>query len=309
MTTRGGGCRTETHISRGELADQLGSTILFIVVALPTMFFWLLYVAAAGIDQWLHKEDWFIRAAGIELVALPLAALAAAVLRWGMEVIDEPHEGRYSLWLPLLGTAAPCVVMWSSWVGVLALPLVALGALATGFLREAILEARASGPDAIDEPRENNTPWVPWLGAALAFAVVVYLVWSWAPPQTLVGPSQFGVARWVGTALVAGVGYFGMIFFPRLTASLAGAVVGPALFAVVGYILFPSFMQGPEGRTADILALASVVGATVVATAMPLAIASSERFRRSLLSYVVWTGVLTFCLAVFGTINRTYFFS
>lgn len=169
--------------------------------------------------------------------------------------------------------------------------------------------AARSSVGVINEPSENNAPWLPWVGAAVAFAVICYLAWSWLPPQTLVGPSQFGVVRWAGTALVAGVGYLGMIFFPRLTASLAGAVAGPALFGVVGYILVPSFMRGPERPLADILAIGSIVGVFLTVTAMPFLIAFSQRVRVHPLSYAVWTGALTFWSAVFGTVYRTYPFS
>ncbi|MYD66046.1 MAG: hypothetical protein F4X26_08750 [Chloroflexi bacterium] len=292
-----------------EQVDRLGSAVLFFVVVIPTMFFWGFIVAAEGIDNWLHNASgWYTPAAGIELVVVPLAALVAGRLHWGMEAIDAPGES-HSLWPPLLGTAVVCAVMWWLVVGVVAFMVVPSAAIAAGALRERTAGRGVPLPRVIDEVRENTTPWLPWLGAAVAFAVICYLLWSWAPPQTLVGPSQFGVVRWLGAALVAGVAYLGMVFFPRLTVSLAGAVAGPALFAVAGYILFPSFMQGPEGRAAVILAWASLVGALVVVTAAPLLIAYSEPFRQRALSYAVWTGALTFCLAVFGTINRTYLFN
>ena len=114
------------------------------------------------------------------------------------------------------------------------------------------------------------------------------------------------MARWITTALLVIVAYLGMIFFPRLTASLAGAVVGPAVFAVVGYILFPSFMRDPEGGLAEALVVASNVGVTLVATAMVLVIAYSETVRQRPLTYAVWAGLLTFCMAVSGTFNGTY---
>ncbi|MXW34398.1 MAG: hypothetical protein F4Z60_01880 [Chloroflexi bacterium] len=124
-------------------------------------------------------------------------------------------------------------------------------------------------------------------------------------PQALIGPNDFGVARWIGTAQLVIVAYLGMIFFPRLTASLAGAVVGPAVFAVVGYILFPSLMRDPEWHLADTLVVASHVRVTLVVTAMVVVIAYSETLRQRPLTYAVWAGVLTFCMAVSGTFNGT----
>lgn len=291
----------------GQLVYDLGSAVLFVVAALPTIFFLFVFVWADGIDNWLHDEWAGVQhRTGIELVVFPLAALAAGVLRWGVEVIDARGASR-GLWLPLLGTAAVCILMWLVWLEVAAsLVILALLAIAAGVLWQAAREeARVSAAEATDWPRESSTPWVPWVGAALAFAVIAFVVWSWAPPQTLVGPREFGVARWVGTALLAATAYLGMIFFPRLTAAMAGAVAGPALFAVVGYILFPSLMQDPEGRLVGTLVTASVVVATLVVTAALFAITFSERLRRHPLSYAVWTGALTFCLAVSGTFNGT----
>ncbi|MCY3657209.1 MAG: hypothetical protein OXG95_11465 [Chloroflexi bacterium] len=298
-----------------ELADRLGSAVLFLVVGVPVGWIWISAVWGAGIDNWLHYrihhhgETAFLPP-GIEFVVVPLAAIAAVALRWGTEVFDAPAATR-SLWLPLLGTTVVCTVIWLTWVddlarlGVdpIALVVVPLAAIAAGVLRQGLQGPGAPPPRAVEEPRDSDTPWLPWLGAAVGFAVIGCLVWSWALPQTLIGPNDFGVARWIGTALLVIVAYFGMIFFPRLTASLAGAVVGPAVFAVVGYILFPSLMRDPEWHLADTVFIASRVGATLVVTAMVLVIAYSETLRQRPLTYAVWVGVLTFCMAVGGTFN------
>ena len=336
----------------------MGSAVLFLVVGLPAMYFLVSIVGSAGIDNQLHRnpvtyydyatgeyERVFARH-GIELVAIPLAAIAAVALRQRMEVIDAPRKSR-SLWLPLLGTTAACTTIWLPWLDRTALWVVPLVGIAAGAVPQAARHARAAqrrrlerwrgiaphveaprlaalpAGETIGEPPENNTPWLPWLGAAVAFAVIWYLGWSWSEPPlrvlddlshsteptahlVLIGPDEFGVVRWVGAALLAGSAYLGMIFFPRLTAALAGAVAGPALFAVVGYILFPSFMRDPEGQLADTLVIASDIGATVVVTAALFTIAYSEPIRRRPLSYAVWAGAMAFCLAVSGTFNGTY---
>lgn len=298
-----------------ELVDRLGSTVLFLVVGVPAGWLWINAVWVGGIDHWLHKThvthydygtgelETAVLRPGIEFVVIPFAAMAAVALRRRVEVFDAPGETR-SLWLPLLGTTAACTVVWLVWVESFAVVAVPFAAIAAGVLREATLRLGPGGRP----PRagENDTPWLPWLGAAVAFATVGYLVWSMALPQALIGPNDFGVARWIGTALLVIVAYLGMIFFPRLTASLAGAVVGPAVFAVVGYILFPSLMQDPEWRLADTLLIASHVGATLVVTAMVLVVAYSETLRQRPLTYAVWAGLLTFCMAVYGTFNGTY---
>ncbi len=296
----------ETGIGRSQVVDGLGSTVLFLVVALPTTLFWSYFVWAWGIDNRLHRnpvtyfdyatgqyERVFARH-GIELVAVPLAAIAAARLRWGVAAFGAPRASG-SLWLPLLGTAAVCMVIWYPLLPKSVLVIIPLVAIGAGMLRQAIRRARAAqrrgwrgiGPnaepprraalssgEAIEAPSQN-APWLPLLGAAVAFAVIWYLGWSWseAPLRVLdelpssaeptghvvlIGPDEFGVVRWVGTALLAGTAYLGMAFFPRLTAALAGAVAGPALFAVAGYVLFPSFMRDPGGQLADTLVTASM---------------------------------------------------
>ena len=265
----------------GELLDRLGSTVLFLVVGVPAGWYWINVVWVAGIDNWLHMthithygETAFLPP-GIELVVVPFAAIAAVALRWGVEVFDAPVATR-SLWLPLLGTAVVCTVIWLIWVESLVVVVVPCAAIAAGVLRWGPQGLGAPPPGAIEEPRDSDTPWLPWLGAAVWLVVIGCLLWSWAPPQALIGPNDFGVARWIGTALLAIVAYCGMIFFPRLTASLAGAVVGPAVFAAVGYTFFPSLMQDPEWRLADTLLIAANVGATLVTTAMVLVIAYSR---------------------------------
>ena len=297
---------SETGAPRDRLVDGLGSVVLFLVVALPMVYFGATFVWAAGIDNWIHKPfsqygyatgELERLVPGIELVILPLAALAGAQLRWRwrLEVSD-------SLWLPLIGTGVVCTLMWGTWHGVpplLVIPLATIAAVAARRLAPHQPRPQGRSTNLV----ESSTPWLPWRGAAVAVAAMGFLAWSWAPPQTLVGPSEFAVARWFGTAVVAGATYLGMIFFPRLTASLAGAVAGPALFAVVGYILFPSLMRDAQGHLADALVVASHVGATFVVTAALFMIAFSQRFRRHPLSYAVWTGALTFCLAVSGTFN------
>lgn len=180
----------ETRSYLGQLVDRLGTAVLLVVAVgamLVEAYFGLLW---AGIDESLHKYH-LVRTydpdtgryflvplrVHIDLVAIPLAAIAAAWLRWGADWIAASRASRVGPLLPLL------------WAAVLA-------------------------------------------------GVLSYWSWRGGHPHHLFGiHPQFGVQRWVSVALMAGVGYGGMMLFPRLTASMAGAVAGPALFAVVGYTL------------------------------------------------------------------------
>ena len=173
------------------------------------------------------------------------------------------------------------------------------------------------GEESTPPPGESPArPLLPWLGAAVLFGVFWYWGWWALNPHHLFGIHPlFGVQRWISVALMAGVGYVGMILFPRLTASMAGYVTGPTLFAIVGYTLFPSFMEAAssrsaitdaEARLADMLTIVFLWGALAVAIAAILTMLLSKRLRQQPLSYALWVGALMLCLTVSGTFNGTY---
>ena len=160
-------------------------------------------------------------------------------------------------------------------------------------------------------------PLFPLLGAVLLFGVISYWVWWGLQPHYLLGiPPDIGVQRWISVALMAGVGYFGMILFPRLTAWMAGAVAGPTLFAVVGYTLFPSFIEAAsksrytsreaEEHLADTLVVVFNSGAVAVAIAAIVTMILSKRLRWRPRSYALWMGAFMLCLAASGTFNGHY---
>lgn len=241
----------------GWLVDGLATAVL-VFVAVGVMGTAAAHLLGRGIDNTLTEYYYWVldpetgQYSGglllthIDFVAIPLAAIAAAWLRWGAEWIAAPGERP-------------------------ARPLFSL------------------------------------LGAAVLCAVFSYWGWWGLNPHDLFGiHPQFGVQRWISVALMAGVGYVGMMLFPRLTASMAGAVTGPALFALVGYTLFPSLMEDPVGRLADVLSYVFLWGALAVAIAAVLTMVVYKRLRRHPLSYALWTGALMLCLAVAGTFSGSY---
>ena len=158
--------------------------------------------------------------------ALVLVAVVVAFL-FGVRLvvigIDELlHPPPWERWAPLLG---------------IELTIIPLSAIAAARLRP--------GADQIRAIRETRAgPYLPLLMAAALAGLVAYLVWSWLQPAD-VGPERFGYARWLGTALAAAFTLIWLPLFPRLTATLAGMIAGPAIFAVVGYVFFESFLTIP----------------------------------------------------------------
>lgn len=280
---------SETDMPFGRFVDRLGTAVLVFVAFAIVAVVAVLHVWVAGIDNMLDRYRslrMFDTEAGryltvplrvhIDFVTIPLAAIAAVWLRWGADWIAAPRAPR---------------------------------------------EIRARprwGDESTPPPRASTARHLfPLVGAVVLFGVVSYWVWWGFNPHYLFGiPPHIGVQRWISVTLMAGVGYSGMILFPRLTAWLAGAVAGPTLFAVVGYTLFPSFLEAAsksrytsreaEEHLADTLVVVFDSGAVAVAIAAIVAMILSKRLRGHPLSYALWMGAFMLCLAASGTFNGHY---
>ena len=242
MQTRETDQTREPDIHLGRLVELLGTAVLVCVVAFP-LSIWFYYFLSQGVYDGLHKGS-YSPLRGIELVAIPLGAVAGAWLRWG--------AGRI-----------------------------------------AALRARRVGP------------LLPLLAAVVLFAMLFYTVYWWIPHGDVGDAPASPVQRSIGAALWAAVAYAGMLLFPRLTATLAGAIAGPALVAVVGYTFFPSFIRYPESRLTDgELSGTLALGSLAVAAGGALAMLLSKRARRSRpLSYALWMGAVMLMMAVAGTLH------
>lgn len=91
-------------------------------------------------------------------------------------------------------------------------------------------------------------PYLSLMMAAALVGLLSYLAWSWVTPWTTIGPDEFGLPRWLGAALAAAFTIVWLPIFPRITATLAGMITGPALVAVIGYTFFASAMPVPDDR-------------------------------------------------------------
>ena len=226
-----------TRRGDGQFAERLGMGLLLLVLALVMLIFG--GVGAFLLDYSLHhRYDLPASRPGIELVIVPLSAVAAA--RW--------RFGAYRL-----------------------------------------ISYRGSGVG----------PYLPLLMAATLVGLIAFLVWSWAATLTTVGPDEFGVVRWLGTALAAAFTIIWLPLFPRIMATLAGMIAGPALFGLVGYTLFASHMQihslGSDGPGSG----AFVVG--LVATPVWILGAGWLSQGGRPLFHAAWSGAVMLCLALLGT--------
>ena len=91
------------------------------------------------------------------------------------------------------------------------------------------------------------SPWLPLLMATTLVVLIAYILFSWSvfSDATIFG-LEFGVFRWLGTALTVAFTVIWLPRFPRLMVSLAGVIAGPALFALLGYALFDSLLTQPQ---------------------------------------------------------------
>ncbi|MCY4620093.1 MAG: hypothetical protein OXD50_16295 [Chloroflexi bacterium] len=177
-------------------------------------------------------------------------------------------------------------------------PLIAIAAARWRWGADRILTLRWSGA----------VYFLPALMCASLVGLITYLLWSWMTPLTTVGPNEFGLVRWLGTALAALFVVLWLPLFPRITATLAGMIAGPALLALVGYSFSGSFMQidspssdGPRSAAIGTSFLATLVY-LVAAIYLNFQAWRNQMFRpeRQSLKYAVWSGTVMFVLAFLG---------
>ena len=177
-------------------------------------------------------------------------------------------------------------------------PLAACVAARQRFLESRLKSFRESGVG----------PYLALLMAATLAGLCAFLAWSWRTPLTTLGPDDFGIVRWLGTALAAGFTIIWLPLFPRVTATLAGMIGGPALFAVIGYTFLGSHMQIEYVGSDSVLSPAI----TFMLYAMPVwivgAFGLSHWTRNGEVvkhgvhwsGHAVWSGAVMLCLALLG---------
>lgn len=186
-----------------ELAEPIAQRfgLFLLLLTLILVMWWFGALGAVLLDDTLHHHyEWPTTLPGVELVIVPLAAIAAA--RWQ-------------------------------------------------FAADWLTSLRATGLG----------PSLALLMAMTLVGLFAFLVWSWASPLTTFGPvPEFGVLRWLGTGLGVAFAMVWLPLFPRVTATLAGMIVGPALFALVGYTLGADMrIDSGSGRPGEEAAVLSIL--------------------------------------------------
>ena len=172
------------------------------------------------------------------------------------------------------------------------------------------------GADRIPALRASRVGFLlPLFMAASLFGLGAYLVWTWGLTRTEYEPEpEFGRLRWLGIVLIASFTWAWMPLFPRITATLAGMIAGPALFAIVGYTFFGACMQADDAVSFErmvIQAFLVSIPATIVWALGALWLSTWARHGAEthhpfhLLHFAGWSGLITLTLALFGTLNFT----
>ena len=239
----------------GRAIEDVGSLVLLLVlVAVMWRFGGYL---ANGIDNFFRLGPDFsgdtVTLPGIELGIVPLAAITAARLRFGVDRILVLRASRVRIWLPLL--------------------------MATSL-----------------------------------FGLVAYLVWTWQWPQAALGLQLgLGPLRWLGIVLLAVFTWVWMPLFPRVTATWAGMIAGPALFAIIGYSFFPECMPEhvvwerayPAGLIiVSPMAMLFWAGGALLLWARSRT-GTETQAPSNPLHFAVWSGAIMLALSLIGTLSFT----
>lgn len=136
------------------------------------------------------------------------------------------------------------------------------------------------GTEQIRKLRDTSLGTVlPLLMAASLVGLCAFLIWSGQLHHSGLGPDSFGYTRWLGTALAIAFPFFWLPLFPRVTATLAGMIAGPAVIAVLGYAFFESLLgNGEECHRAPLVfsLLAPQIGLVLLTKTNPLWLAPSS---------------------------------
>ena len=135
------------------------------------------------------------------------------------------------------------------------------------------------------------------LGAAGTLVLLVLaLGWVWAQgDEWWIGPARLSLA-----ALTAGAGYAGAVLFPRLTATLSGAIAVPAVVGIVILSLPRDLLVELQGGGEPRDLLVALAAAASLALLVLAVIAARYRLWPRLLSHGAWSGAIMILPTAWG---------
>ncbi|MCY3571470.1 MAG: hypothetical protein OXH19_09065 [Chloroflexi bacterium] len=157
------------------------------------------------------------------------------------------------------------------------------------------------GADRVTALRAGRLgPWLPLLMATALVALTAYVVWSWDTRLNSIGPDVFGVVRWLGTMLVAVFTTVALPLFPRIVATLSGAIAVPAGLALMHNTLFGahelSHTAGSDGSEGAFLFVGLIATPVWILGASWLSQGGRPMFQAA------WSATIMLCLAILGGI-------
>lgn len=148
---------------------------------------------------------------------------------------------------------------------------------------------RRTGRELPGRPGTYSTGLLPLVAAPVPLCIVVYLAVTWPAEPSIT------VERVLGGAMITAAAVGGAIFFPRLTAAVAGAVAAPAVFGLLTLAI-------PEdGELHVVVGWAIVVAFYAIWLVCPLVLAYvGWLLRRRLLGPALWVGAIMLFLSASG---------
>ena len=248
----------------------------------------------------MHRENGSVAGQAVELVGWVVLLGLLLVLTWYLGLIFALAEGE-----PFLGRSIGSSQATLPGVELAIIPIAASATARLRFGAAWIMSLRVSRVEAM----------FPLLLAASLLGLLAYVVWTQGSPQTGFGPEpEFGPLRWLGVVLAAGFTWFWTPLFPRVTATLAGMFAGPALFAIVAYLILGPCTSSYDLNSTENYAVLVAIYISSFATIVwvlgahylfRLWLGDGIRLDGRPIYFAAWSGVIMLGMALIGTVIFT----
>jgi len=141
--------------------------------------------------------------------------------------------------------------------------------------------------------RGKLAPAVPLLSALILLGLIVAVGWVLSRDGGWwIGPTRLGLA-----ALTTAAGYLSAIRHPRVTATLAGAIGGPAIVGILFWAIPPDLLLHFKGHPQLLERVMLTAGAVAGAVLLGAIAARVTRLSPPVLVHAAWSGAVMFFLA------------